>query len=167
MNLERTLLAGLACLIAASAWAQTPPSKPLNLELPPQDLLPSGGRTAAAPAHATSAAHASTSTDTIRTGAQEHTASQPGVYYGDTSGQVGPSTASDDTPHCDDASYNQPQVHGSVGAGVMAGNHVDGSYQSGRVNITRAFGSCDHPTGGVSISIGVSQGHFDGPHGHR
>jgi hypothetical protein len=63
---------------------------------------------------------------------------------------------------CDDYRYNQPQLHGSVGMGVVSGNHFGGSYQTGRVNLTKAFGSCDHPTGGVSISVGAGNGHFHG-----
>ncbi|KGI78101.1 hypothetical protein [Oleiagrimonas soli] len=153
MNLERTLIACLACLTTAPALAQSASHKPLNLELPPSSI-PAASSTA--PAHATSApAHATSSAS-----------SQPGVYYGDTSGRVASDTQ-DDTPSCDDSTYNQPQVHGSVGAGVMAGSHMSGSYQSGRVNLSQAFGDCDHPRGGMSISIGVSQGHFDGPHERR
>lgn len=126
----------LAGLFAPSAWAQT--GKPLNLKLPPSDL-PAPAATTAKPATA------------------------PGVYYGDTSGR----TAADDAaaaaiPDCDDATYNQAQMHGSVSTGVMAGSHVGGNYQSGTVNLSKAFGSCDHPTGGVSVSIGASQEHFHG-----
>lgn len=127
----------LASLLTLPAWAQSG-GKPLNLKLPPSDL-PAPAATAAKPA-----------------------ASAPGVYYGDTSGHI----ATDDTPvhdNCDDATYNQPQVHGSVGMGVMSGSHIDGSYQQGTVNLSKAFGSCDHPTGGISVSVGTSTGHF---HGH-
>ena len=125
-----------ACLIALPAWAQN--GKPLNLKLPPSEL-PAAATTTAKPSAA------------------------PGVYYGDTSGR----TAADDAagtpasiPDCDDAAYNQAQVHGSVGTGVMAGSHVSGNYQTGTVRLSKAFGSCDHPTGGISVSIGAAQGHF-------
>ncbi len=86
------------------------------------------------------------------------------MYYGDTSGRMGndDSTAAATSTDCDDYSYNQPQVHGSVGMGVVGGNHFGGSYQTGTVNVTKAFGSCDHPTGGVSISIGGGNGNFHG-----
>jgi hypothetical protein len=123
----------LASLLTAPAWSQDART-PLNLKLPPSDL-PATASTAPRPASA------------------------PGVYYGDTSGR----TAADDQaaiPACDDATYNQPQVHGSVGMGVTSGRHVDGSYQRGTVNLSKAFGSCDHPTGGVSVSIGTGSGHF-------
>jgi hypothetical protein len=125
----------LAILLAAPAWSQSA-SQPLNLKLPPSDL-PASSSTAPKPATA------------------------PGLYYGDTSGR----TAADDevaVDNCDDATYNQPQVHGSVGMGVMSGNHVDGSYQRGTVSLSKAFGSCGHPSGGVSLSIGAGSGHFHG-----
>jgi hypothetical protein len=123
----------LATLLATPAWSQSA-GQPLNLKLPPSDL-PASASTAPKPSSA------------------------PGAYYGDHSGR----TAADEdvaTDDCDDATYNQPQVHGSVGMGVMSGRHVDGSYQSGTVNLSKAFGSCDHPRGGVSVSIGAGSGHF-------
>jgi hypothetical protein len=46
--------------------------------------------------------------------------------------------------------------------GVVAGSHVSGNYQSGEVNVSKAFGSCDNPTGGMSLSIDVGQGNFNG-----
>ena len=128
----------LACLFALPARAQT--GKPLNLKLPPSDL-PATTATTASPAKA------------------------PGVYYGDTSGRTAADNAADAAaaiPDCDDATFNQAQVHGSVSTGVMAGSHVSGNYQSGTVNLSKAFGSCDHPTGGVSVSIGAGEGHFHG-----
>lgn len=143
MNIPRFIPVLLATLLAAPAWAQST-GKPLNLKLPPSDL-PAAGSTAAAPAR-----------------------DAPGTYYGDTSGRMGnnDSATTATTADCDDYRYNQPQVHGSVGMGVVSGNHFGGSYQTGRVNLTKAFGSCDHPTGGVSISIGGGTGHFNGRHGH-
>lgn len=140
MRLQLPLAIVITSLLSLPAWAQSS-GKPLNLKLPPSDLpAPSG--TASKPASAASAY-------------------APGAYYGDTSGR----TAADDEaalPDCDDATYNQPQVHGSVGMGVMSGNHVDGSYQNGTVHLSKAFGSCGHPTGGVSVSIGAGSGHFHG-----
>lgn len=137
MNLKRHLTALATTLLVATVSAQT--AKPLNLKLPPSDV-PAASSTAAKPASAA-----------------------PGVYYGDTSGRMGNNnTAAASTSNCDDYSYNQPQVHGSVGMGVVSGNHFGGSYQTGTVNLTKAFGSCDHPTGGVSISIGGGSGSFHG-----
>jgi hypothetical protein len=88
-------------------------------------------------------------------------ASAPGVYYGDHGGR----TAADEdvvVDGCDDATYTRPQLHGSVGVGVMSGSHVEGYYQRGSVSLSKAFGSCDHPSGGVSVSIGTGSGHFHG-----
>ncbi len=136
MNIQRFLPALLATLLAAPAWAQSA-GKPLNLKLPPSEI-PAPGSTAAAPAH-----------------------DAPGVYYGDTSGRMGNAeVAIDGRPDCDDSTYNEAQVHGSVGMGVMSGNHVSGNYQTGTVNVSKAFGSCDDPGGGISISIGTGSGHF-------
>lgn len=124
----------LVALLAVPAWAQES-GKPLDLSLPPGSV----------PAPASSTARPA--------------ASAPGVYYGDTSGRT---AAADEPalPDCDDATYNRPQVHGSVGTGVLAGNHVSGQYQSGTVQLSQAFGSCENPGGGVSISIGGSRGDF-------
>jgi hypothetical protein len=139
MSIQRILPALFVSLLAATAWAQTP-AKPLNLKLPPSDL-PAAASTTAAP----------------------RTHDAPGTYYGDTSGRMGNAeAASDERPDCDDSTYNQPQMHGSVGMGVVGGNHVSGNYQTGTVNLTKAFGSCDHPTGGVSISVGAGNGRFHG-----
>jgi hypothetical protein len=139
MNIQRFLPALLATVLAAPAWAQST-GKPLNLKLPPSDI-PAASSTTAKPASST-----------------------PGVYYGDTSGRMGnkEDTTTATTTDCDDYRYNQPQVHGSVGMGVVSGNHFGGSYQTGTVNLTKAFGSCDHPTGGLSISIGGGTGSFHG-----
>ena len=138
MNVPRLLPALLATLLAAPAWAQST-AQPLNLKLPPSDL-PAASSTAAAPAH-----------------------DAPGVYYGDTSGRMGNTeVARDARPECDDSTYNQPQVHGSVGMGVVGGSHFSGNYQTGTINVTKAFGSCDDPGGGMSISIGAGTGRFHG-----
>lgn len=124
----------LAVLLIAPAWAQSA-GQPLNLKLPPSDL-PASASTAPKPSSA------------------------PGVYYGDHSGRTAADDETTTVADCDDATYNQPQVHGSVGMGVMSGRHVDGNYQNGTINLSKAFGSCDHPTGGVSVSIGAGSGHF-------
>jgi hypothetical protein len=137
MSIPRFLPALLAALLATSAWAQTA-GKPLNLKLPPGELPPASS-TAAAPAR-----------------------DAPGTYYGDTSGRMGNAEAAESRPDCDDSTYNQPQLHGSVGMGVVGGNHVGGSYQTGAVNLSQRFGDCDHPGGGVSISVGAGSGHFHG-----
>ena len=150
MNMQRLLAALATSLLAASAMAQTGNGKPLNLKLPPNSLPASSSTTAAPAASSTAAKPASRA---------------PGVYYGDTSGSMGDTgdAAAQTRPACDDSTYNQPQIHGSVGMGVVGGSHMSGNYQTGTVNISRAFGSCDDPHGGVSISISGGNGHF---HGH-
>lgn len=136
MHIPRLLPALLTSLLATAAWAQTT-GKPLNLKLPPSDIP------------------AASSTATAATG------SAPGVYYGDTSGRMGSAeAATDGSADCDDSSYNQPKVHGSVGMGVMTGRHMSGNYRSGTVNLSQAFGSCDDPGGGISISVGAGSGHL-------
>jgi len=152
MNIPRLLPVLLVSLLIAPAFAQDTP-RPLNLKLPPGEL-PAASSTAAAPADTAPEVDTTTTVATHR--------DPPGTYYGDTSGSLGDSQANttmveDD---CDDSTYNQPQVHGSVGMGVMSGRHVSGNYQGGTVNLSQAFGSCDHPTGGISISVGGSTGHF-------
>ncbi|WP_431633904.1 hypothetical protein ACQVBX_09770 [Dyella sp. KULCS107] len=139
MTFHRTLGLLLASALATSAAAQSA-SQPLNLKLPPS-AAPAASSSAAKPASASTA---------------------PGVYYGDTSGTTDAAIAANEPADtCDDATYNKTQVHGSVGTGVVAGSHFNGNYQTGTVNLSKAFGDCDHPTGGVSISIGAGQGHFD------
>lgn len=162
MQIKRFLVAGVTSVVAASAWAQTaPPAQPLNLTLPPQSIPVA--RASSAPAHGASAASATRPSRVthahVASGSQ---ASQPGAYYGDTSGRRPALDGLTEVPVCDDSTYNQTQVHGSVGMGVVAGNHVSGNYQTGMINLSKALGSCDHPTGGVSISVGVGQDHFSG-----
>ena len=138
MNIQRLLPALLATLLTTSAWAQTN-GQSLNLKLPPT-ALPASSSSAAAASPASSA---------------------PGVYYGDTSGRMGNNeVASDARSTCDDSSYNKPQVHGSIGMGVVGGNHVSGNYQTGSVSVSKAFGSCDDPSGGINFSISSGTGNF-------
>lgn len=139
MHIQRFLPALLATLLTTGVWAQSG-TKPLNLKLPPGGL-PASGSTAAASPSAVSTA--------------------PGVYYGDTSGRMGNTgVARDARPACDDSTYNQPQVHGSVGMGVVGGRHVSGNYQTGTVSVSKAFGSCDDPAGGINFSISGGTGNF-------
>jgi hypothetical protein len=141
MNIKRHLVAVAASLLVTTAWAQTA-GKPLNLKLPPSDL-PAASSTAPKPATPKTAGDA------------------PGVYYGDTSGRMGNTEPVADAPDCDDSTYNEPQVHGSVGTGIVTGSHMGtGNWNAGQVNVSKAFGSCDEPSGGISISVGGSRSHF-------
>jgi hypothetical protein len=147
MNIKRLSIALAASLLVTTAWAQST-SKPLNLKLPPSDAPPSD-----VPASSSSSKKPASSS------------TAPGVYYGDTSGRIENDTSvADSTPECDDSKFNQAQMHGSVSTGVVSASHGgSGSWSGGEVNISKAFGSCDHPTGGISISVGGESGHF---HGH-
>jgi len=141
-----------ACLLSGIAPAQNAGAQALNLQLPPSDLPV---------AASTAGHHASSKHVTDRNG---NPTSAPGVYYGDTSGQKANTDQRVATQRCDDATYNQPQVHGSASMGVMGGNHVSGSYQDGTINITKNLGDCEHPSGGIGVSISVGQGQFQGRH---
>ena len=147
-----TLYTSLAGLILATlttpAMGQTAAAKPLDLTLAP------GG----VPAASTTTAQA-----VAQSASNQTQQPRPGVYYGDTSGRTDRQIP---VPVCDDSAYNQTQVHGSVGAGVATGDHVNGSYQTGRVRISKAFGNCEHHAGGISISIGVSKGDIHHHWGH-
>lgn len=133
-----------ASLLAGAALAQAPP--PLNLTLP-ADAVP--------------ASSASTASGTTLAGTPA--ADPPGVYYGDTSGSMSQTADVDSARACDDSTYNQPQVHGSVGMGAMSGRHVgSGTFTTGSVRVSRQYGSCDEPGGGVSMSISVGDTHFHG-----
>lgn len=155
-----------ACLLTAPAWAQDG-SQPLNLKLPAN--VPAASASSAAPASTDSSKPASTTANAATQPNQGATASTasgskdpPGTYYGDTSGAPGHPPVAPGQPvvTCDDATYNQPQVHGSVSTGVVSGNHYSGGYTGGGVTVSQAFGSCEHPSGGVSISVGGTQSHF-------
>jgi hypothetical protein len=137
MHMKRQITALVTSLLVASVWAQTA-TTPLNLKLPPSDV-PASSSTAAKPA-----------------------SKAPGVYYGDTSGSTGNSDYAS-RPTCDDSTFNQPQVHGSVSTGVVSGSHMGtGTWNAGNVNVSKNFGSCDEHTGSVNLSIGVSDGNFHG-----
>ncbi|MGF6493708.1 hypothetical protein ABIE56_001891 [Luteibacter sp. 621] len=150
-------------LLAGTAAAQEA-GKPLNLNLP-SNYVPAASSTAPAPAAASSAAATGSKNGKESVAVTPaHPKDPPGTYYGDTSGRMaGADVVEDDGPHCDDATYNKPQVHGSVTTGVVSASHGgSGSYQGGAVSLSQAFGSCEHPTGGVSISVGGATGHFHG-----
>jgi len=132
-------------LLSLSAWAQSSP-QPLDLNLP-----------------ADNAAVDAADVEAARQGASVLPSSaMPSAFRYD---DPNPRNRTAAGPGCNDSIYNQPQVHGSAEVGVVGGNHVGGNYQSGVVHVTKAFGSCDAPTGGVGISIGVTKGDFNNPHG--
>ncbi|HXP00939.1 MAG TPA: hypothetical protein VN813_10560 [Luteibacter sp.] len=156
-------LAAFTSLLATATVAQ---EKPLNLKLP-ADYVPAPASSTAAPAASTGStttagAPVTKSGDSVAV-TPSRPKDPPGTYYGDTSGRMAGADVEDDGPRCDDATYNKPQVHGSVSTGVVSASHGgSGSYQAGAVSLSQAFGSCEHPTGGVSISVGGGTGHFNG-----
>ncbi|WP_426286797.1 hypothetical protein [Luteibacter sp. E-22] len=147
-------------LLATAAVAQ---EKPLNLRLP-ADYVPATSSTTAAPPTAQGVAGPTvTKSGESVAVTPSRPKDPPGTYYGDTSGRMTGAEVEDDGPRCDDATYNKPQVHGSVSTGVVSASHGgSGNYQAGTVSLSQAFGSCEHPTGGVSISVGGGTGHFGG-----
>lgn len=147
MNMFRNALFLATCIVSGIASAQNAGGQALNLQLPPSDM-PVAASTAAS------------GTATDRNG---NPTSAPGVYYGDTGGRVAGAGAPAAAQRCDDATYNQPQMHGSASVGVMGGNHVSGSYQAATIHVTKNLGDCEHPSGGVGLTIRVGQSRF---HGH-
>jgi hypothetical protein len=165
MNTVRTIAFLATSLLAAASCAQNA-SPPLNLKLPAN--APAASASSAAPVVSSADTKPAANPNTSNATAQANTATSnyakdpPGTYYGDTSGAMGNTHPAAGQPvvTCDDATYNQPQVHGSVGVGVESGRHGSGSYTGAGVTLSQAFGSCTHPTGGMSISVGGTQGHY-------
>ena len=144
MNTIRNAVFFATCLLTSAAFAQTV-NPPLNLQLPPSDMPVAASTAASRPA-------------TDRNG---NPTSAPGVYYGDHSGPAA-SAGHVAAQRCDDATYNQPQMHGSASVGVMGGNHVSGSYQAATIHLGKNLGDCEHPSGGVGLTIHVGQSRFRG-----
>ena len=125
------------CVLAGSAFAQDD-TKPTGMTPAPSNSVPSAGGESTVPANAAPAS------PTTAPGATAGTASGAAI------GGVAANTPNDATDTCDSATYNKPQVHGSVGAGVVAGNHFSGAFQTESVDITRCTRAlCTSPT--VSI----------------
>jgi hypothetical protein len=174
MKINRYLIASIASALVASAWAQSVPQT-LNLKLPPSNVT--AGPTVVPAKDANKAAAGAVATTAATTTTAVAPASQPPAQSNaqydananaivDAADSAHASVDTADSSHtpadCDDAAYNQTQVHGSMGMGVVAGNHVSGNFQTGSVNISKALGSCAHPAGGMSLSIDVGQGNFNG-----
>ena len=165
MNIKWLISVTAGAVLVTSAWAQT--TQPLNLKLPSN--LPASSATAAKPASSSSTAPAASTPVSGAAAASGAAPAKPapGVYYGDTSGSTDAGIAN--AQGCDDSKFNQAQVHGSVSTGVVSGSHVGtGTWEGGEVNVTKAYGDCDHPTGsvGFSISVNQGQGNFGNYRGH-
>jgi len=137
----------IAGLLPWSAWAQSAPQS-LDLKLPTDNAAVDAADVEAA----------------RQGGSVSPSSAMPSAFHYD---DPNPRNRVAERPPCNDATYNQPQVHGSAEVGVVGGNHVSGNYQSGVVHVTKALGSCDAPSGDVSLSIGVSKGDFHDPRGWR
>ncbi|MBB3228553.1 hypothetical protein FHW69_003195 [Luteibacter sp. Sphag1AF] len=158
MKLSLRVAAVALSLAVSGAWAQSA-SQPLNLKLPPSDFPPPASTAPPATPSTGTAASGSTATATGRK-------DPPGTYYGDQSTRIQGDDLADGVPRCDDATYNKPEVHGSLTAGVVSSSRGgSGNYQAGAVNLSQRFGDCSHPTGGISISIGTGTGSFSGGRG--
>ena len=158
MSSKQFVIALAVSVLASAAWAQTSTSPtgtpPLNLKLPANGNYSSPSATAS---NGSAPAHSSTAAPSVK---PANVSTAPGVYYGDTSGtrQSSDESTASSAGHCDDYDYAQPQVHGSVGMGVVSGSHIGtGTYTGGDVNVTKNLGTCDHPSGSVGVSIGVSR----------
>jgi hypothetical protein len=160
MKTSRYLIASLASTLAVSAWAQSTPL-PLNLSLPPKSATTTAPAAAAPAKDANKSAIAAVTTTAASTPALQNPPPS-GTQYDANANAIVDAADSRALTGCDDAAYSQPRIHGSIGMGVVAGNHVNGNYQTGNVNMTKALGSCDHPTGMVGLSISVGQGRFNG-----
>ena len=161
MKIECRVTILLAGMMAASAWAQSAP-QPLNLKLPPESASSESVSAAPGPGSDGNAAVDALDAKGAPIPASDAEQASSGVQYDPDSRPLNPYATAMPPKKCDDSTYNQPQIHGDMTVGVVAGNHVSGNYQSGVVNVSQAFGSCEKPSGGVNISIGVGQGNFNG-----
>ncbi|MGH6684401.1 MAG: hypothetical protein ACRECA_10890 [Pseudolabrys sp.] len=159
MKSPRYLIASLTSALAVSAWAQTTPSA-LNLNLPPNRAATSAP--SAAPAgDANKSPIAAVTTTAASTPALQNLPASSAQYDAKANAIVDAADSRASTA-CDDAAYGHPRIHGSIGMGVVAGNHINGNYQTASVRMSKALGSCDHPTGGTRLTINVGQGRFNG-----
>ena len=160
MKINRYLIASITGLLAASAWADSAP-KVLNLNLPPTDFTAANPNTTAAKTTAKVARAPVTQPSATSMQSATPSATRTNMHY-DAAANAIVDAADSHKSACDDANYGKPQIHGDIGLGVVAGNHVSGNYQTGTFNVTKATGSCDNPSGSMGLSISVSRGNFNG-----
>ena len=145
MILKPWLTACIAIVAATPALAQSSSAKPLDLNLPLQ-FTPATASTAHGTAKSAPASkprqHGAHPDNTRATGMQ------PIYAY---------------LPACNNKAYKRPRVFGNVGLGAFSGSHIEGNYQTGTVNIAKALGSCNHPSGGVTFSFGFGRESINGP----
>jgi hypothetical protein len=146
MNIRHTF-AALMFVVAAPVWAQSA-SPALNLQLP-ANAVP-------APAKPAVEAKAKSESPASTTPASPDAVAMPAPYD-----QTYGARRDADEKGCDDATYTQPQLHGSVGMGVAAGDHFSGNYETATLVASKALGTCDHPKGDVAASITVTKGNIN------
>ena len=118
MKINRYLIASIASALAASAWAQsTPPA--LNLNLPPSRAT--AASPSPAPAKDTNKVAIAVVTTTAATTAALQNPPPAGAHYDANANAIVDAADSRALAACDNAAYGQPQVHGSIGMGVVAG----------------------------------------------
>ena len=159
MKINRYLIASITGLLAASAWADSVP-KTLDLNLPPTNVTGESPTTTATKSTAKVALAPDQQSSITSTQRAISSATPANMHY-DAAANAIVDAADSHKATCDDANYGKPQIHGDIGMGVVAGNHVSGNYQTGTFNVTKATGSCDHPTGSMGLSISVGRGNFD------
>lgn len=169
MKIKRHVIAAWLALVAASSASAQSSPQPLNLNLPPDAA---GTYNASATPLPTGKGDPGINDNAI---VDAMDASNPPIGPARKQSRLpyDPDRRSEDSGTsaargCDDAKYGASQLHGSATVDVIGGSHASGNYQSGVVSVSKAFGSCDHPTGGASISIGVERENLDGHrHGWR
>ena len=162
MKIKRHVFVWFAVVAASSACAQSAPQA-LNLNLPPDSAGTANASAAPLPGEKGDPNindNAIVDAMDASNPPTEPARMQPGMPYD--ADRMSENSDASAAHRCDDAKYGTSQVHGSATVGVAGGNRISGSYQSGAVNISKAFGSCDNPTGGVGISIGVERENFEG-----
>jgi hypothetical protein len=156
--LAATATIGFACLASTTLWAQSS-AQSFDLKLPADNAAVDAADSAATRdgGPASNAPAPTVAESSARADASNKYPMPSAFHYDDPN----PRNHAAAAPACDDATYNQPQVHGSLGAGIVGGKHVSGNYQTGTVNVTKALGTCENPAGVVSVSVSVSKEKLD------
>ena len=145
MTRKPWLVACIAIFAAAPALAKSTPAKPLNLNLPLQFSRPSA-----------SATHG-TAKPTPTSKPKPHVANPARTWKP----PVPPPYAF--MPACNNKAYKKPHMFGSAGIGVFSGSDIEGNYETGTVSVAKALGSCSHPSGGITFSLGFGRETINGP----
>ncbi|MGA9332788.1 MAG: hypothetical protein WBV39_00740, partial [Rudaea sp.] len=120
MKTSLGLFALIASLPMTSTWADSAP-KALNLNLPPASMTAESPTAAPAKSKTTNVAKTITAQSASSIRQASSSATQPNVHY-DAAANAIVDAADSRHSACDDANFGKPQVHGSIGMGVVAGN---------------------------------------------